>query len=58
MARNSLHYLGKNYIAIDYNGAADKKCEQCNLAGLGICDAAWCSDYERADEREVIFKRI
>ena len=58
MARNSLLYLGEHYIATDYDGANDKKCKQCDLQGLGICDAAWCSDYERVDKREVIFKRI
>ena len=57
MARNSLLYLGEHYIAIDYNDADDKKCGQCDIAGFEICDAAWCSHYERADEREVIFKK-
>jgi len=52
--RNEIEYENSTYIAIDFCGEGIK-CDSCDIFKFGICDAAWCSDYERGDGRDVIF---
>ena len=59
MARNKIEYDGKTYMAVpvEHNERNRFGCAVCDLAGSGICDAAWCSGYERLDETDIVFKK-
>ena len=54
MARNKIEYEGITYNAVEWNGRG-RQCDSCDIERLGICDAAWCSGYERIDGKNVVF---
>ena len=58
MARNKIEHDGKTYMAVPVEHSERNRfgCAVCDLAGSGICDAAWCSGYERSDETDIVFK--
>ena len=58
MARNKIEHEGKTYVAVptEHNEDNYYGCADCDICRLGICDAAWCSGYEREDETDVVFK--
>ena len=58
MARNKIEYDGKIYMALPYQTNNQPQCDRCDIKGLGICDAAWCSSEDRSDHQNVVFKLI